>query len=326
MGLENLVKQPLIEVIMPTYNGILYLTKQIDSIYNQTLKAERLILRDDCSCDGTEDLIRDLKQHYGKWLHVLPADGNIGCIANVNLLLKATVAPYVAIADQDDIWLLDKLERSFTVLQSLEACYDPIIPILVHSDLALVNEAGNPMGFSYMQRQRLNPSWTKLPDLIITNVVTGCTVMANRSLLNKSLPIPSKALMHDWWLALVASGFGLIEFLPYSTVQYRQHGGNLIGAKGVGIHYLKKRLCSLKLLSDGLILQKAIIQAIYFEHRYGLKTSQLIPLMNTSRLKRIANLFGMLKLGLPRKHGILRTIGLYILLVCTPKVKTEENC
>lgn len=71
----------------------------------------------------------------------------------------------------------------------------------------------------------------RLNRLLMQNVATGCTVMINRPLLELALPIPDAAIMHDWWLALVAAAFGKIGTVHEATVLYRQHGGNDTGAR-----------------------------------------------------------------------------------------------
>ena len=120
MGLGAVVSSTAIEVVLPTYNGSAYLEAQLASIYAQTVCPERVILRDDGSSDGTQALIQQLQKRYGSWLQVLPSDENLGCNANVNRLLEATTAPYVALADQDDLWLPQKLENSLALMQQLE--------------------------------------------------------------------------------------------------------------------------------------------------------------------------------------------------------------
>ena len=238
MGLGALV----IDVVLPTYNGAAYLRQQVASIDQQILRPVRLIIRDDGSTDGTRELLTSLKQDYGDWLELLPADGNLGCSANVNRLLENTRSPYVALADQDDHWLPGKLEAALTLLKQLEQIHGVEMPLMVHSDLALIDADGMPLGCSYLQRQRLDPSRTGLDDLVLTNVVTGCSVLLNRALLQKALPIPAEALMHDWWLALVASANGVIGFLPEPAVLYRQHESNVLGAQGIGLRRIIGRL------------------------------------------------------------------------------------
>lgn len=311
MGLGAVVRVASIEVVLPTYNGVSYLEAQITSIYNQTLRPERVLLRDDGSSDGTQALISQLQQRYGTWLQVLPADGNLGCSANVNWLLQATTAPYVALADQDDLWLPEKLEQSLDLMKQLEACHGTSTPLLVHSDLELVDKDGTSLGCSYLKRQRLNPLRTAPVDLALTNVVTGCTVLANRALLDKALPIPTKALMHDWWLALVASVFGRIDLLPRPTVQYRQHEANLLGAKGFGSRYWRSKL-GLYLLNTKKesVFFEVVEQASYFEYRYEVLISRLPAILMLPRRFRLREL---LRLG-QMKHGFQRSF--FTLLLC----------
>ena len=170
----------MIDVVLPTYNGAPYLEAQLASIHSQTLCPKRIFIRDDGSNDGTSSLISDLHRRYGAWLQVLPSDGNLGCSANVNLLLEATSAPYVALADQDDIWLPQKLEQSLMLMQQLEATYGVNTPLLLHSDLDLVDSHLSLWDLPHAT-SRLDPRRTDPMDLALTNVVTGCTTLLNRS-------------------------------------------------------------------------------------------------------------------------------------------------
>jgi hypothetical protein len=321
MGLGTVVTTAPIEVVLPTYNGALYLEAQLASIDAQNLRPARVLLRDDGSCDCTPVLIQRFQERYGSWLKVLPADGNLGCKANVNRLLEATVAPYVALADQDDVWLPEKLAVSLHLIQELEKRHGARTPLLVHSDLELVNEVGKPLGCTYLQRQRLDPQRTAPVDLALTNVVTGCTALMNRALLEKALPIPPQALMHDWWLALVASVSGRIALLEEPSVLYRQHGGNVLGAHGVGLHYWLKRLTSL--LAEpaaGGHTRAALQQANLFEERYGQRISVFPALLREPRRCRWFSLLQLSASERPNKHGLLRTLGLNGLMICMPRL------
>jgi len=309
-----------IDVVLPTYNGAPYLEAQLASIHAQTLRPTRLLLRDDGSTDGTPELIAQLQARYGAWLQVLPADGNLGCTANVSRLLGATTAPYVALADQDDLWLPQKLEQALALMQQLEARHGSETPLLVHSDLELVDGQAQPLGCRYLQRQRLDPLRTAPADLALTNVVTGCTALCNRALLQKALPIPVEALMHDWWLALVASAFGQIALVEQPGVLYRQHGRNVLGAQGLGWVYWRQRLK--QLLADpaaGGSTRAALLQAARFEHRYGRSISALPALMGLPRRRRWLALLQLPASQRPAKHGPWRTLGLYGLLACLPQ-------
>lgn len=323
MGLALVVRPTAIEVVLPTFNGARHLAEQVASIAEQSLRPVRLLLRDDGSTDGTQALIQTLRQHYGDWLQVLPSDGNLGCVGNVNRLLRATTAPYVALADQDDVWHSDKLERSLGAITGLERSIGAATPLLLHSDLALVDAEGRSLGSTYFLRQRLDPRRVAPADLGLTNVVTGCTVLCNRALLARALPLPPEALMHDWWLALVASVFGRVQLLPGVTVDYRQHNTNVLGAQGLGVAYWWRRLRSWwRQPASGGHLRSVLMQMASFECRYGQSLSGLPALMRRQRWQRLGCLLrhAVQQRPLSRKHGPLRTLGLYVLLITMPPV------
>lgn len=299
-----------IEVVLPSFNGALFLEEQLQSIHAQTLRPLRVLLRDDGSSDGTLQLLDRMQQRYGSWLQLLPADGNLGCTANVNALLEASEAPYVALADQDDIWLPHKLEASLAELQLLEQRLSPQTPLLVHSDLQLADAHGRPLPKRYWQTQRLDPTRTGLRDLLLTNVVTGCTVLANRALLREALPIPPEALMHDWWLALIAAARGAIGVLPEPTLLYRQHSHNVLGASGLGWRYWRGRLLAWR--RGWQVLQRLSGQEQALCERVGVPQRGLCELLAQPRWRRC----GMRPW--PRKHGALRTLGLHGLLLLAP--------
>ena len=111
--------------------------------------------------------------------------------------------------------------------------------------------------------------------LLVQNVVTGCACMINRALAEKAAPIPPEAVMHDWWVALVAAAFGRVECLDEPTIIYRQHGSNTLGAKRWGPTYIARRTMDC-LTGDKLAnsLGKTQRQAKAFLDRFG---GQLLP-------------------------------------------------
>ena len=310
MGLGPVVSATAIEVVLPTYNGEPYLEAQLASIDAQTLRPSRVLLRDDGSSDGTQELIARLQQRYGAWLQVLPADGNLGCTANVNRLLQATTAPYVALADQDDLWLPQKLEACLALLLQLEQQHTVDTPLLVHSDLQLADAQGRPLPRRYWQTQGLEESRTALRDLLLTNVVTGCSVLLNRPLLRAALPIPEQALMHDWWLALIAAAVGAIGALPEPTLLYRQHGRNVLGATGLGWSYWRGHLWHWR--RGWRLLGQLCCQEQALRERVGVPGHGLCELLAAPRRQRLR------MQPWPRKHGVLRTLGLHGLLLLAP--------
>ncbi|MEI8365031.1 MAG: glycosyltransferase family 2 protein [Parachlamydiaceae bacterium] len=246
-----------VDVVMATYNGAPFVAQQIESILSQDYPAVRLIIRDDSSTDGTLAILEGFARNYPERIIILPSDtGRLGIRGNFSLLMAHARADYVMLADQDDVWHQTKITKTLAGMKLLEQRYplsqettvvdDKVKryfessnvasrlnpPLLVHTDLTVVDQHLQVIAPSFWRHTRINAARTNtLNRLLVQPVVTGCTVMMNRSLLNLVLPIPEICVMHDSWIALVAAAFGHVEALPDQTVFYRQHGKNAIGAK-----------------------------------------------------------------------------------------------
>ncbi|WP_102127275.1 glycosyltransferase family 2 protein [Deinococcus planocerae] len=228
------------QIVLATYNGERFLEQQLESILSQMGDRDELLVHDDGSTDGTRELLRRIAgQESMVRLLVHPPAG--GPKENFAFLLGQTSARYVYCADQDDVWMPGKLDRFEQVIQFYESVYGEDTPLLVHSDLSLIDEAGSPISDSLWYYQAIDPRWGDHFNLIMTqNAVTGCAMMVNRALLKIALPIPCQAVMHDWWLAMVACAFGKVVWLPEVTVLYRQHRDNNVGAKRFVINPVKQ--------------------------------------------------------------------------------------
>jgi len=221
-----------IEILMATYNGSAYLKEQIDSILNQDYSFLRLIIRDDASTDDTPKILQEYMQKFPDKITVLPSHKRLGVKENFSCLMSHSQANYVMFADQDDFWLPNKIRITFEMMQQMELKYGKEIPLLIHTDLKVVDENLNLIADSFWKYANLFPKTShSLNRLLGQNVVTGCTVLMNRSLVELASPIPSETLMHDWWLALNAAAFGQIGYVQESTILYRQHGKNTLGAQ-----------------------------------------------------------------------------------------------
>lgn len=221
--------------MMVTYNGALFISEQIKSIQMQSFDDWLLLVRDDGSTDGTIDILNEAAAGDSR-ITILDSSFNrgLGPSLNFGAALEAalsTKSDLFFIADQDDVWETDKL-----LLQSAQfpLMGGESLPLLVHSDLEVVNQGLDPIHSSLVSYMGLMPRPQKpLESLLTRNFVTGCASACNRQLLKASLPIPPDAIMHDWWLALVAAALGEIRFMDQPLVRYRQHPANSVGAKGV---------------------------------------------------------------------------------------------
>lgn len=215
---------PVVVIVLSTFNGERYLKEQINSLLSQTYKNIKIIVRDDGSEDGTRQI---LERFLGdnKNINVV-FERNIGVVGSFLQLLDSVPpdAEYVALCDQDDVWHEDKIERAISLIGGVE----PANPVMYCGAVEVVDENLNRIGIvRHVQRK---PS---LENALVQNVVTGCTAIINRAALRlitgKKVAV-NKIRMHDWWLYQVISAFGLILYDDTPKIQYRQHGGNVVGS------------------------------------------------------------------------------------------------
>lgn len=226
----NINNPPTIAILLSTFNGERWLPDLMQSLADQTLPFE-LIWRDDGSTDATRMLVRG-----ADWLQLTEAEHsdpgkNLGACASFGILMEAALQSEAAIfflADQDDIWRAHKLET----MVSRCSTFSNDQPVLIHHDLRVVEKNGAEIAPSLWRFMRLDAEQTEVARFLTRNSVTGCATAVNRALLEKAVPIPDAALMHDWWLGLIASVFGRIHIEEERLVDYRQHTGNALGARG----------------------------------------------------------------------------------------------
>ncbi len=234
-----------ISIALCTYNGQQFLPAQFKSIIGQTIVPSEIVVCDDASTDSTVSLVNSfLKNTYFQG-NIIENENSLGVIANYSQALSLCQGEYVALCDQDDIWQPDRISRCLQHMIEAEKFFGTNTPLLVHSDLQVIDSEGHVLAPSFVKFRKLQPRQNDpLKILLVQNFVTGCTVLVNRSLLKAALPIPEYAVMHDWWLALVAAAAGKIIYEPKPLVIYRKHGKNVIGAKGYFTSDNVKRLGS----------------------------------------------------------------------------------
>lgn len=220
---------PTISIILCTYNSEAYISELADSILRNDFKDFEILVQDDCSTDKTISILESFDDPRIK-IKINNAPSGSAAMNFMSALVNLKTAPYVMFADADDFWEPFKISKTFEMMKKAEAQSPPDTPVLVHSDLSVVNENLKRIAPSLWDYEKISPERTKLNQLLAQNNVTGCTVMINDAL-KKCVPsVPDAFVMHDWWLALCASAFGKIEYLREPLIRYRQHGDNSVGA------------------------------------------------------------------------------------------------
>lgn len=213
--------------MLSTYNGEKFLYEQLDSLYAQKDVDISILVRDDGSKDDTVDILKEYQQKYGKM--TIHADENVGAAQSFHILIsyaskEVDKYDYFAYADQDDVWMSDKLDSAVKMLDLSEAktklyfC----LPELVDAELNIL-PSKNPRIANNLKGN------------IVTSHILGCTQVFNRHLLRLvSMYHPNahdRVPLHDGWTALVAYAFDAdVFFDTIKHIKYRQHGNNVVGS------------------------------------------------------------------------------------------------
>lgn len=219
-----------VDVAMATYNGAIYIVEQIESIERQSFKNIRLHISDDNSSDGTLQLISG--REIISEIHVNKR--NVGPSQNFWKAMSLCKSDYVAFCDQDDTWRSDKIHLLMERLLLIEQEKGKNHPILVYSDLTLVDSNLKLLSESFFRTTGKSKNCSDPRDFIVSNHIPGCTMLMNRALIDKAGTLPLDVRMHDWWIALIATLVGTLSYIDAPLINYRQHGNNAVGAPSTG--------------------------------------------------------------------------------------------
>lgn len=303
-----------VAILLATYNGSKFLIDQIDSLLSQSYSSWKLYISDNGSTDTTLQIIENYCTKYPDRIFTLNNNSALSAKANFSFLLHNVIADYYFFCDQDDFWFSYKLEITLHEMNKNEKTHSSEIPILVHTDLTVTDKNLKIISPSYWEYQNIDPSKTRLSQLLVQNVVTGCTVVINKALRDIAIPVPNEVIMHDWWLALVASSFGYISCIKEPTIYYRQHGLNDVGAKRWDFKYIQKRFREQNQIKCQLLKYQNQAKCLLDQFSDRLNTEQLdilYDLANLSNFGKMQKIKTLMKHRL-YKHGIARNVGTFL--------------
>lgn len=219
-----------IGIFMATYQGAEYLDAQLESIASQTYQDWHLYVRDDGSTDDTPVLLEAFRARFPSKVSIdSEYVGQLGASGNFAHLMHGTKEPYLAFADQDDIWYPDKLARAMEAMKVAEAAFGTSTPVMVHADRRLINADGQERTSSYWSSRGLDPARFYPETHFTFCLAAGATMLINRTLCDLALPIPAAARMYDCWIELVAHMFGKVVALEAIALDHRRHDSNASG-------------------------------------------------------------------------------------------------
>lgn len=299
--------QDKVEILLATYNGERYIRQQLDSILNQDYENWLVRACDDASTDDTYEILTEYKEKFpDKFIMEKRQTGFGSAKLNFAHLIQNSSCDYVMCCDQDDVWLPNKISLT---LQEMKRNEKDGIPVLVHTDLKVVDAELNVLSDSFFEHSNYNKK-PQYKDLLIQNHVTGCTMMMNRALVDlvNLQEDYDDILMHDWLAAIVAAGLGKVAFVDCPTMLYRQHAVNSVGAKKYGLALLISKLRNRSIKKSLIAATRQAEQiANTYEHQLDKQLYQLTyqysQIFKKNKIQRIQFYFSnkVWKKGLPRQ-------------------------
>lgn len=218
-----------VSVAMCCYNMAAYVEEQLESIARQTRRPDELVICDDCSDDRTIEILRAFATRAPFDVKIIQNEQRLGCNKNFERAISLCTGDIIFLSDHDDVWRPQKVERILDLMQdgSVGAAFGDAE--VVAADLA-------PLGFSLWDTCNFNPDRRKrfaageqFSELVANNVMQGAAAAFRSSFRPAILPIPPE-WQHDYWIALIVAALSFIRFIEEPVLDYRQHGGNLLGA------------------------------------------------------------------------------------------------
>lgn len=228
---------PGISVALCTHNGAHYLREQVRSICLQSLPPKEIVLSDDASRDGSVAVVRAAVAECAQErpdaavaLRVFENATPLRVVKNFEQAIAACTGELIALSDQDDVWVPDRLARMAAAFERRPGL------LLLHSDARLVDGERKDLGQTLFYALEVTPvelqrihGGRAFDVFLRRNLVTGATCVFRRSLLADALPLPVE-WVHDEWLGIVAAATGPVDVLEEALIEYRQHASNQIGA------------------------------------------------------------------------------------------------
>lgn len=265
------MKEKKVAVIMSTYNGEKFVREQLDSIVNQTYKNVEIVVRDDGSSDGTVEIIKEYQKKYNNIK--LHEGENLGFIKSFFELLKLADADYYSYADQDDVWMENKIELAVEELNKL----DDSKPNMVFGNSDYYNEE-----MKFIGKGEKNKKYSFLKALFAC-CGQGMTMTVNKKTREMIIEnTPKSCFFHDWWTYLLCIGLGNVAYNNVTTVKYRRRKEN---ATSEGQGYIRLLIWRIKnlLLKDGMqdIKQQMLNFKDYYYYQLSKENRQIIDLFSS---------------------------------------------
>lgn len=268
----------MISIAMATYNGAKFIHEQIDSILNQTIQDFELVICDDCSTDETPEILHKYAQQDDR-IRIYLNECNLGFKKNFENVIRKCNGEYIALSDQDDIWLPKHLEILLDKMigETQLVCGSPIF----------VNERNEelPKKYDYLKKDFVpdNDEDMARHIFLCRSTFQGASMLIRKSFFDKALPIPDGAEFHDSWFAAFACFAGGLTFVDKPVIRYRRLDNAVTCA------YMK--LSPVRLLIGSVLVNHAIKDRLTFLNTI----KERIPNLSPSKVNLVCTFEKLLK-------------------------------
>ena len=233
-----------VSVAMATYNGEKFIEEQLDSILSQTYFVDELVICDDGSTDHTMDIIREYQKKY-PCIHLYQNKETLGFKLNFKKSLELSSGDYIFLCDQDDVWMLDKVEK---MIQKMKE--KPNILVLA-SSFVYINQFGNLKEVPLLRGRSNNNLYIKqvekdemveikFEEFYNHNFFQGCSLALTKQFKNTLIQHYSTVVAHDYLINFTAAKMNGMYFWNTALFKYRIHENNTIGIIDEGGGLIKR--------------------------------------------------------------------------------------
>lgn len=233
-------------VALCTFNGEKYLRKQLDSILEQTVAVDEIVVCDDLSTDATLSILNQYKETFPNIFKIHANEKNLRSVKNFEKAISLCENEIVFLCDQDDMWVPEKVEvilNQFKISPELQ---------VIATNAFIINDDEDMLNVSTIYDI---PSKTtkEMKEILFfhQNFCTGATMAVRKYFADDLMPFPPENLFHhDEWIALKASLKNQLLFLNDRLIKYRIHQNQLVGGVIFSEQDLQKRLDKIELPAE----------------------------------------------------------------------------
>lgn len=232
----------MISVALCTYNGERYIREQLESVLNQTIPVDEIVVCDDRSTDNTLKIIESFREGTHTNIHIYRNEKNLGPALNFQKAINLCLGDIIFLSDQDDIWHNNKVQITVDWFNENPTQY------VAFSNADLIDEEDNLItkqtlwecvGFT---KKAIKAYRTGLGVELFCyeNRATGATMAVRRdfAITSHFTSICNNVILHDGAMAMLAAAENVLGFIPEKLTRYRCHHDQSVGIGATLYHSL----------------------------------------------------------------------------------------